>query len=111
MGIAAKENNVPAEVEYAIMLFNGVGIDKDETAGARLFLKAAAANNPIAQNRIARLLVAGRGVKQDVVEAMKWHILARGAGEKDPWLDDVLNKLTPAQKKAVEAAVHQFVGY
>ncbi len=78
-----------AEVEYAIMLFNGVGTDKDEAAAARLFLKAAAANNPIAQDRVARLLVAGRGIKQNVVEAMKWHVLARAAGEKDAWLDAV----------------------
>ncbi|HTJ02599.1 MAG TPA: tetratricopeptide repeat protein, partial [Methylovirgula sp.] len=111
MGRAAHDNNVPAEVEYAIMLFNGQGVTKDETAAASLFLKAAAANNPIAQNRIARLLVVGRGIKQDVVEAMKWHVLARASGEKDTWLDDVLKKLTPVQKKAVEEAVHDYVGY
>ncbi len=111
MSRAAKENNLPAEVEYAIMLFNGVGVGKDEKAAATLFLKAAAYNNPVAQNRVARLLVAGRGIEQNLVEAMKWHILARAAGEKDPWLDDVLNKLTPEQKKAVQAAVHQYVGY
>lgn len=111
MGRAAHDNNVPAEVEYAIMLFNGQGVAKDETAAASLFLKAAAANNPIAQNRIARLLVAGRGIKQNVVEAMKWHVLARASGEKDTWLDDKLKKLTPVQKKAVEEAVHDYVGY
>lgn len=111
MSRAAKEDNIPGEVEYAIMLFNGIGVAKDETAAARLFLKAAAANNPIAQDRIARLLVAGRGIKSNLVQAMKWHILARAAGEKDPWLDSELNKLTPDQKKQVETAVHQYVGY
>ncbi|TAL80422.1 MAG: sel1 repeat family protein [Beijerinckiaceae bacterium] len=111
MSRAARENNIPGEVEYAIMLFNGIGVAKDETAAARLFLKAAAANNPVAQDRIARLLVVGRGIKSDLVQAMKWHILARAAGEKDPWLDTVLNKLTPDQKKQVETAVHQYVGY
>ncbi len=93
------------------MLFNGVGTDKDEAAAALLFLKAASANNPIAQNRIARLLVVGRGIKPDLVEAMKWHLLAKAAGEKDPWLDQFLNKLTPDQRKDVDAAVHQFVGF
>lgn len=111
MDRAAKGNNVPAEVEYAIMLFNGAGIDKDESAAAKLFLKAASANNPIAQDRIARLLVTGRGIKPDLIEAMKWHILAKSAGEKDPWLDQFLNKLTPEQKKEVNAAVQQYVGF
>ena len=31
-----------SEVEYAIMLFNGVGVAKDEAAAAKLFLEAAA---------------------------------------------------------------------
>ncbi len=38
---AADEGQVSAEVEYAIMLFNGVGVAKDEAAAAKLFLKAA----------------------------------------------------------------------
>ena len=54
--------NVPAEVEYAIMLFNGVGVPKDETAAAKIFLKAAAQDNPVAQNRVARILAVGRGL-------------------------------------------------
>ena len=91
------------------MLFNGVGVAKDERASARLFLKAAVENNPIAQNRVARLYVAGRGLRQDLVEAMKWHLLARASGLNDAWLDGQLNKLSPTQRGAVEAAVHQYL--
>jgi len=65
---AADDDNTAAIIEYAIMLFNGIGVEKDEAGGARYFLKAATRNNPVAQNRAARLLVAGRGVKKDVVE-------------------------------------------
>jgi len=106
---AADNGNIEGQVEYAIMLFNGIGVDKDEAAAARYFLKAAVQNNAVAQNRLARLLVAGRGVAKNPVEAMKWHLLARTTGRKDPWLDAELNKLTKDQRKAVEAALHQYV--
>jgi len=110
IGRAADEENVPAEVEYAIMLFNGIGVDKDESAAARLFLKAAARNNPVAQNRVARLLASGRGIPKNMIDAMKWHLLARTAGLSDSWLDGKLNELSPADREAVNAAVHQYVG-
>ena len=58
----------------------------------------------------ARLLVIGRGVKQDVIEGMKWHLLARAAGVGDAWLDSQLNLLTQWQRDAVDAAVKQYVG-
>ena len=45
---AAAAGNLPGEVEYAIMLFNGTGVEKDETAAANLFLRAAWQGNPIA---------------------------------------------------------------
>ncbi len=92
------------------MLFNGIGVARDEAGAARYFLKAAAHNNAVAQNRAARLLVAGRGVKQDVIEGMKWHLLARATGLQDEWLDSQLNLLTPLQRAAVDAAVKQYVG-
>src|SRR5579885_2633826 len=107
IGRAAKEGHVPAEVEYAIMLFNGTGTAKDEAAAANLFLRAAVQNNPVAQNRLARILAAGRGLPKDRVEAMKWHLLAKAAGVKDSWLDGELAKLSPQEKAAVEARVHQ----
>ena len=44
------------------MLFNGIGVPKDETAAGKLFLKAAARDNPVAQNRVARILAVGRGL-------------------------------------------------
>ena len=92
------------------MLFNGIGVEKDEPASAKLFLKAAMRNNPVAQNRVARLLAAGRGLPRDMVEAMKWHLLARAAGEKDAWLDGELAKLSPQEKAAVEASLRHYAG-
>ena len=54
---AADAGIVAGQVEYAIMLFNGVGVEKNEAAAAKIFLRAAARNNPIAQNRLAHLYV------------------------------------------------------
>jgi TPR repeat protein len=92
------------------MLFNGIGAAKDETAAAKLFLKAASRGNPVAQNRAARILAAGRGLPKDMAQAMKWHLLARAAGVKDAWLDGELAKLTPQERETVEASLHQFMG-
>lgn len=107
---AADARLAAAEVDYAIMLFNGKGVEKDEKGAAAYFLRAAGANNPVAMNRIARLYVEGRGVPVDMVEAMKWHILARSAGESDAWLDSQLARLTPRDRAAVEESIRRQVG-
>src|SRR6266567_1100943 len=61
LGTAARAGNLDAEVEYAIALFNGTGIAKDEAGAVAWFRKAARQGSPIAQNRLARILAAGRG--------------------------------------------------
>jgi TPR repeat protein len=91
------------------VLFNGEGVPRDEAAGAHLMLKAAARNNPVAQNRVARILATGRGLPKDMVEAMKWHLLARAGGLKDAWLDTQLNSLSPQERQSVEEAVRRYV--
>lgn len=107
---AADENITAAIVELAIMTFNGSGVPKDEAQAAKLFRKAAYRNNPIAMNRLARLEVAGRGVEKNIIEAMKWHLLARAVGLQDEWLDQTLMTLTPSQRDQVEEAMRQMVG-
>ena len=54
-GEAARNGHVGAQVEYAILLFNGRGVKKDEAVAARWFSEAANADNPLAQVRLARL--------------------------------------------------------
>src|SRR4029450_10847640 len=54
-------DNVDAEVEYAIALYNGSGTPKNQPAAVALLRKAARQNSPIAQNRLARVLVGGQG--------------------------------------------------
>lgn len=107
---AAEERHIAAMVEFAIALFNGDGVEKSESGAAQLFGRAAQANSPIAQNRLARLYAAGRGLKADMVEAMKWHVLARANGVKDDWLDSKLAALSPPERVAVEEAVQRYIG-
>jgi TPR repeat protein len=107
---AADDHIAAAEVELAIMTFNGEGLAKDEAAAAKLFLRAAVRNNPVAMNRLARLYASGRGVNKDPVEASKWHLLARTVGLQDEFLDGVMNSLNARQLVEVEDAVKAFVG-
>jgi len=92
---AAEEKHVAAMVEYAIALFNGEGVERNEAEAARLFAAAAARHSR---------------VKANMVEAMKWHVLARAGGLGDPWLESKLPTLTAEERAAVELAVQRFVG-
>jgi TPR repeat protein len=108
--VAAEEQHISSMVDYAIAVFNGDGVEKDESLAGKFFLRAAGRENPIAQNRIARMLANGRGVRLDMIEAMKWHILARAAGIQDDYLDGLLNAMSPQQRQNVENAVRKFIG-
>jgi TPR repeat protein len=107
---AAEERHVAAMVEFGIALFNGDGVEKSESGAVKFFAIAAQANSPVAQNRLARLYAAGRGVKANAVEAMKWHVLARANGVKDDWLDGRFAALSSQERLAVEEAVQRYIG-
>ena len=107
---AADQHHIDSLTEYAIALFNGRGVKKDEKASARYMIRGAWRNSPLAQNRLARMYVSGRGVQRDMVQAMKWHIIARSSGVKDKWLEDKLPTLTRTQRKVVDEQVRKFAG-
>ncbi|MEZ5786562.1 MAG: hypothetical protein R3D62_08870 [Xanthobacteraceae bacterium] len=60
-GASPRAGVVDAQVEYAIALFNGAGVAKDEAQAAKL-LREAAMRQPVTGSRLARLLAAGQGV-------------------------------------------------
>jgi TPR repeat protein len=101
---AAAADNLDAMVEFAIAEFNGNDTKKDESAAAQMLLDAARRGSPIAQNRVARLLSAGRGVPANPVQAMKWHIIARTDGRGDPDLDAYMARQKPEDRDAAEKA-------
>lgn len=104
LGRAAEGGHANAELEYGIALFNGKGVPKNQKAGLIFILRAAEKGNPIAQNRLANAFAAGAGTKSDVIEASKWHLLARQAGVSDLRLDKLLGVLTEEQRAKADRA-------
>jgi len=72
--------------------------------------KAAKQNSPIAQNRLARVLVSGQGAPMDKIEGLKWHLVAKTAGRGDPMLDEALVDLSPEDRNKAEAAARKWLG-
>jgi TPR repeat protein len=101
---ASIAGNVDAMVEFAIAQFNGTGTTKNESAAAQIFLKAAQRGSPIAQDRLSRILMAGRGMPADPIGAVKWHIIAKAAGAGDPELDVYAAKQPQTVRDAAEKA-------
>jgi TPR repeat protein len=104
IGRAASAGLTEAELEYGILLFKGHGLTPDEVRGAYYFKTAAEKGNAVAQNRYARCLAHGAGVEMNVVEAVKWHLVAKAAGIEDPALDEIANKLSRADRTKAEQA-------
>jgi hypothetical protein len=104
LAAASTSDLTDAQVEYAIALFNGFGVARDESHAAALLKKAARKGNPVAQNRLANILAVGRGMKADPVEAIKWHIVAKAGGVSDVPLDTFVQKQAPDVRTAAEKA-------
>lgn len=100
---AANNGSLAGIVELAIMTFNGEGTGRDEQAARQLFTRAAVRGNAIAQNRLARLLAAGRGGPVNLVEAASWHLAARVQGLGDAGLDLIYEGLSPEDRARAQA--------
>jgi TPR repeat protein len=72
--------------------------------GVWYFKTAAEKGNPIAQNRYARCLAHGAGVEMNIVEAVKWHLIAKAAGVEDEKLDAIAKKLSRSDRVKAEQA-------
>jgi TPR repeat protein len=94
-----------AQVELGIWLANGRGGEANPQRALRWFFRAAAQGNAIAQNRLAKMFLHGIGTKPDLIEAAKWNVLARRAGNRDAELDRMFDNLSDIdRKRAIEAA-------
>jgi TPR repeat protein len=102
--LASVADNTDAQVEYAIALYNGDAVAKNEEASAALFRRAALRGSPIAQDRLARILAAGRGAPANPVEATKWHLISKARGETNLELDEFVNNLDAETRAAGEKA-------
>ena len=109
LAAASSADNTDAQVEYAIALFNGTGVAKDQRMAAILLAKAARKGNPVAQNRLANILAVGRGVQANPVQAIKWHIVAKAGGVSDIPLDGFVQNQPPDVRAAGEKAAKPYL--
>ena len=102
LAAASLADNTDAQLEYAIALFNGTNVTRNEQLAATLLAKAARKGNPVAQNRLANILAVGRGVQANAVQAIKWHTVAKAGGVSDIPLDQFVQQQPPDVRAAGE---------
>jgi TPR repeat protein len=110
IGKAANEGYPEAEVEYGIILMKNHELSKDQLDKMRrraveLFRSASRKGLVVAQNRLAHSYVEGLGAPKDLLEAAKWHMIAKAGGHDDAALDKAVAGLSRADRaKATLAA-------
>jgi uncharacterized protein len=109
--LSALADQADAQVEYGIALFNGDGVERNQQLAVAYFHKAALSGNPIAQDRLATVLANGLGVKANPVEAAKWRMISKAAGETDLALDEFVNKLDPKTRAQAENEARPWVDF
>jgi hypothetical protein len=96
---------VEAQVDFALILFRGHGVDPpDPKRGAEFFRRAAEKGLATAQNRLARCYAHGAGVGKNLIEAAKWNFIARASGIEDEGLDKLLAGLSRAGRAKAQVA-------
>lgn len=102
---AAKAGFDTAQVDLGIWLVNGIGGERDYEAGFKWLKRAADKGNVVAQNKTAHLYINALGTRPDPIEAVKYYVLSRRAGLKDPALEDFYLGIDEDQQlKGIEAA-------
>jgi TPR repeat protein len=96
---AAKQNYDTAQIDLGQWMIEGRGGKRDLKAGFNWTRIAADGGNVAAQNRLAKLYMAGIGVEPDSILAAGWYIVARRAGLIDDEMEDFLRGLTDDETK------------
>lgn len=103
--LAARQNFDTAQLDLATWMIEGRGGPRDLKAGFGWMRRAADGGNVAAQNRLAKLYMAGIGTEPNATDAAAWYFLARRRGLKDAEMEDFLRGLTDEEmKKALERA-------
>jgi len=109
-GKAANEGYPEAEIEYAVILMKNHDLPSDQLESMRrravdLFRSASRKGLAVAQNRLARCYVEGIGITKNLLEAAKWHMIAKAGGQEDAELEKAIGGLSKSDRqKAVLAA-------
>ena len=83
---------------------------KNEAAAVALLRKAARQNSPIAQNRLARVLVNGAGAPVDKVEGLKWQSSPKPPARAIPCWTRRCAGLSPEERAKAQEAARKWLG-
>jgi TPR repeat protein len=102
--ICAEEGNANAQVNLGVLLREGQGTNKDETAAIEWFRKAAVRGNAKAQSLLGHTLGIEHADNARRLEALKWVMLAADQGEITAVksLEELLPNLAAEQKDEAE---------
>lgn len=79
---AALKEDLSSTYYYGQLLFDGNGIEKDESTGLIYLLKAAEAGMPQAQFVMGNIYGEGKSVAQSAEQAFKWYVMAGEQGHQ-----------------------------
>lgn len=96
---AARQNFTEAQVEYGVLLVDGVGGPQDVARGFGWVLQAARAGSVQGQLIVSQLYRSGIGTEPDNIEAAAWYILARRADQRVPVMEDFWLGLSDEQHR------------
>ena len=97
-----------AEYDYAVVLLKGFGLTKDEPKTIGYLKSAAGKGIAGAQNRLAYVYLEGVGTDKNPVEAAKWRLIAAKNGVEDKTLDEMIAKLSKADRAKAELAASEW---
>ena len=96
---SALRGNLEAQYQSAVMLENGVGVDKNESSAIKLYEKAAISGHKDAQFNLGLMYASGRGTEQNTQFAMMW--LASAAAQGDDEARKYLNEIIESERKQI----------
>ena len=102
---------IAGQVEYAIMLFNGEGVPKDEAEGGRhppQSRRPRAIRSPRTASRISTSTAWWCG--RDLGQAAAWNAFAKAGGLQDQGLDVATANLTPDERSRFTRIVRGTIG-
>ncbi len=108
---AAENGHADAQVTLGFICKRGLwGVAQDPAQAAQWFQKAAVQDHARAQYQLGMCCANGTGVPKDLVEAMKWHLLASSTLGNDAtqWIEAHEKDLTSGQNAEARARAQAF---
>jgi TPR repeat protein len=90
------------------MLLRGFGLNADAPKAVDYLRAAAEKGIAGAQNRLAHVMADGLHGEKNLIEAVKWRLIAKESGIKDDTLDALVGKLSKAERLTAEKAAQEW---